>query len=180
MRLNAGEQSGWFTGRIDLDALGIGKHSFGGATAAQVRFLDSRCKAGVNVDGALRGSVAHEGIGRPFLFFLSDHGKVSSPADREIFATIRSTARRDSESSLVVTLVGAHHYSFSDASLTQSRILRTVLVALGGPGGGLDQQASLASTARYVRTIFDVQLRGAPRDAMYTRPLVAGARIETH
>lgn len=179
-RLHSGELPGPLAGRLDLDATGIGGHSFGGATAAQVCHLDVRCRSGVNLDGALRGSVGREGVGRPFLYLLSDHGQASSPADREIFDVIRSTARRDPETSLVVTLVGAHHFSFSDAPLIQSRILRSVLVALGGPGGGLDPRTGLASTVRYVREFFDVHLRGAPRHPLYSGPLVRGARVETH
>lgn len=178
-RLNADAQSGKFFGRINLDATGIAGHSFGGATAAQVCHADERCRAGIDLDGALRGSVALEGVGRPFLFLLSDHGGASTPADREIFDLIRSAAHRDPEGSLIVTLVGANHFSFSDAPLLQSRILRSILVSLGGPGGGLDPRTGLASTARYVREFFDVHLRGAPRKRLYSEPLVSGARLET-
>ncbi|MDH5567818.1 MAG: hypothetical protein OEY15_14255 [Myxococcales bacterium] len=177
--LNAGDPQGRFSGRIDLVSTGIVGHSFGGATAAQVCHLDARCRAGIDLDGALRGSVAREGVGRPFLFLLSDHGEATDPADREILDLIRSTAHRDPESSLIVTLVGANHFSFSDAPLIQSRILRSMLVALGGPGGGLDPRTGLASTARYVREFFDVHLRGAPRNPLYSGPLVTGARLET-
>ncbi len=178
-RLHSGESPGPFSGRLDLDATGIAGHSFGGATAAQVCHLDVRCRAGVDLDGALRGSVGREGVGRPFLYLLSDHGQATIPADREIFDAIRSTARRDPETSLIVTLVGAHHFSFSDAPLIQSRILRSVLMALGGPGGRLDPRTGLASTARYVRAFFDVYLRGTPCNALYSGPLVSGAKVET-
>lgn len=177
-RLNSGATPGMFSGRIDLNAIGIVGHSFGGATAAQVCHVDGRCRAGVDLDGALRGSVAREGVGRPFLFLLSDHGQASTPEDREIFELIRSVARRDPESSLIVTLVGADHFSFSDVPLIQSRILRSALVALGGPGGGLDPRTGLASTARYLREFLDVHLRGAPREPLYSGPLVSGARLE--
>jgi predicted dienelactone hydrolase len=179
VRLNVDALSQKFFGRINLDATGIAGHSFGGATAAQVCHVDERCRAGIDLDGALRGSVAPEGVGRPFLFLLSDHAEASTPADDEISDAIHSAARRDPEGSLIVTLVGGNHFSFSDAPLIQSRILRSILVSLGGPGGGLDPRTGLTSTARYVREFFDVHLRGAPRTPLYSGPLVSGARLET-
>lgn len=177
-RLNADDPSDRFTGRIDLDAIGTVGHSFGGATAAEVCHVDKRCRAGIDLDGALYGTAAREGVGRPFLFLLSDHGGALTPEDREIFAVIRSVARRDPEDDLMVTLIGADHFNFSDVPLIQSRILRSMLVALGGPGGRLGPRIGLASTVRYVREFFDVQLRGAPREGLYARPLVPGARLE--
>jgi dienelactone hydrolase len=177
-RLNAGAPSDKFTGRIDLGAIGIAGHSFGGATAAQVCHIDKRCRAGIDLDGALYGAVAREGVGRPFLFLLSDHGGTLTPEDSAIFAGIRSVARRDSKDDLMVTLIGADHFNFSDVPLIQSRLVRSMLMALGGPGGRLDPRIGLVSTARYVHEFFDVQLRGASRDALYTGPLVPGARLE--
>lgn len=176
--LNPSDLSNRFTGKIDLGAVGIAGHSFGGATAAQVSHDDTRFRAGINLDGALQGSVVREGIAQPFLFLLSDHGDALTSPDREIFNDIRSSASRAPDDKLIVTLNGAHHFSFSDNPLIQSRILRSLLVALGGPGGRLDARAGLAATAQYVREFFDVHLRGAPREALYSSPLVPAARIE--
>lgn len=177
-RLNADDPSGKFTGRIDLNSVGIIGHSFGGATAAQFCRDDDRCRAGIDMDGALHGSVVQAGIDKPFLFLLSDHGAALTSPDREIFDEIRSVARHDPANTLMVTLIGADHFSFSDGPLTQSRILRSLLVAFGGQGG-LDPRTGLASTTRYVREFFDVHLRGAPREALHAAPLVAGAKFET-
>ena len=55
--LNATDPSGRLTGRLDMSRIGIFGHSFGGATAAQFCHDDARCKVGVDVDGALHGSV---------------------------------------------------------------------------------------------------------------------------
>lgn len=176
-RLNARDPSDRFTGRIDLSSVGIAGHSFGGATAAQFCHDDNRCRAGIDMDGALHGSVVQEGIGQPFLFLLSDHGDAWDSPDNQICNDIRSAARPAPSDKLIVTLIGAHHFSFGDHAVTQSRILRSVLVALGGPGG-LDSRTGLASSALYVREFFDVHLRGAPREAVYSVPLVAGARFE--
>lgn len=177
-RLNASDPSGRFTGRLNLNSVGIAGHSFGGATAAQFCHDDDRCRAGIDIDGALYRSVVPEGVGQPFLFLLSDHGDDWLSPNCEICVNIRSAAKRASGDKLIVTLNRAHHFTFSDLALTQSRILRSALTALGGPGG-LDSRTGLASTTRYVREFFGVHLRGAPREALYYGPLVVGARFET-
>jgi dienelactone hydrolase len=177
-RMNESDPLGKFAGRMDLHALGIAGHSIGGATAAQFCHDDNRCRAGIDIDGALYGSVVPDGISQPFLFLLSDHGDLSNSENAQIFADIRSAAKRNPADKLIVTMLGAHHFSFGDQALTQSRILRSVLVTLSGQGG-LDPKTGLASTSRYVREFFDVHLRGAPREALYSGPLVAGVKFET-
>jgi predicted dienelactone hydrolase len=177
-RLNAGDPASPFAGRIDLTSVGIVGHSFGGATAAQVCHEDARFRAGIDMDGALHGSVSLGGLNQPILFLLSDHGDDLTSPDREIHEVIRSVRKRSNDDSLIVTLIGADHFSFSDNSLIQSRILRSMLVALGGPGGNVDPRMGLALTAQYVREFFDVHLRGTPRDQLYSSPLTTGARFE--
>jgi predicted dienelactone hydrolase len=71
--LNTDDPSGTFTGRLDLSRVGVFGLSLGGAEAAQFCHKDPRCKAGVDVDGALHGTVIEAGINRPFMFLLSDH-----------------------------------------------------------------------------------------------------------
>jgi Platelet-activating factor acetylhydrolase, isoform II len=176
-RLNADDSSGRFTGRIDLRTVGLAGHSFGGATAAQFCHDDPRCTAGIDIDGALYGSVAREGVDQPFLFLLSDHGDEWASPACTICTNIRTAAHPHPDDKLIVTLIGAHHFSFSDQGLTMSRIVLSVISTLGGPGG-LDARTGLASTNRYVRQFFDVHLRGAQRDTLYSGPLVPGARFE--
>ena len=64
-QLNASDASGKFMGRLDMTRVGVFGHSFGGAAAALFCHEDSRCKAGIDVDGAPHGSVIQAGsIGR--------------------------------------------------------------------------------------------------------------------
>src|SRR5438132_631256 len=67
-QLNASDASGKFTGRLDITRVGVFGHSFGGATAAQFCSQDSRCKAGIDIDGSLHGSAIQTGIHKPFMF----------------------------------------------------------------------------------------------------------------
>jgi predicted dienelactone hydrolase len=59
-------------GRLDPRRVGAFGHSIGGATAAQAMLDEPRIRAGVDVDGALFGSVVDHGLDRPFGVLLGD------------------------------------------------------------------------------------------------------------
>jgi pimeloyl-ACP methyl ester carboxylesterase len=158
-RLNASDPAGRFTGRLDMRRLGVFGHSFGGATALQFCHDDSRCKAGIDIDGAPYGSVVREGLTQPFLFLLSDHGDLSTPDARAVFAGIESIYNRLRNGRLLLVIRGANHFSFSDQILLKSRyIVRLLQFFLGG----LEGRRGLAITTGYVHTFFDVYLKNAP------------------
>src|SRR6267143_285656 len=159
--LNAADPSGKFTGRLDMQRLGMFGHSFGGATALQFCHDDPRCKAGIDIDGAPYGSVVQEGLKQPFMFILSDHHReLSEPAGRQIMADIQSIYGRLPSGRLLITIRRANHFSFSDQMLLKSHYVIVLLRIFGF--GGLDGRRGLAITAEYVRTFFDVYLKDAP------------------
>jgi predicted dienelactone hydrolase len=53
-------------GRLDLQRVGAFGHSNGSATTATAMLADRRLRAGVNLDGAIFGSVVERGLDRPF------------------------------------------------------------------------------------------------------------------
>ena len=161
-RLNASDESGKFTGRLDMTRVGIFGHSLGGATAAQFCHEDRRCKAGIDVDGNPFGSVAEEGISQPFMFLLSDHGDFSaSEESREVMARIRSIYDRlPSDKRLLVSIRGANHFTFSDdGAVLKSSIARGALRTFGALG--IDGRRQLAVTAYCVHSFFDAHLKDA-------------------
>ena len=159
--LNAADPSGKFTGRLDMQRLGMFGHSFGGATALQFCHDDPRCKAGIDMDGAPFGSVVPEGLKQPFMFIFSDHSReLSDPASRQILVDIQSIYRRLPSGRLLITIRQANHFSFSDQMLLKSHYLIGLLRLFGF--GGLEGRRGLAITAEYVRTFFDVYLKDAP------------------
>ena len=164
-RLNRSDPSGRFRGRLDMRRVGVFGHSLGGATALQFCHDDSRCTAGIDVDGAPLGSVIVEGITQPFLFLLSDHGGESVDAGtpeaiRHAETNIRSIYDRlPSDRRLEIVIRGANHYMFSDGAMLKSPLVGT-LRTLGIVS--LDGRRQIAVTAHCIRTFFDVHLKGAP------------------
>ena len=160
--LSSDDPSGKFAGRLDMQRLGMFGHSFGGATALQFCHDDIRCKAGIDIDGAPFGSVAQDGLKQPFMFIFSDHSHdLPDPANRRIAADIQSIYGRLPNGRFLITIRGAHHFSFSDQALLKSQFLVRVLTSVGG-FGKLDARRGLTITAEYVHTFFDIYLKGAP------------------
>jgi predicted dienelactone hydrolase len=161
-RLNASDPGGKFTGRLEMTRVGVFGHSFGGATAAEFCSQDSRCKAGIDVDGSLHGSVIQAGIHKPFMFLLSGLGDFSTDAEvHQILADIQSVYDRlPPDGRLRVVIRGANHFTFSDdGALLKSHILRGVLRLFGMLG--IEGPRQLSVTAYCVHTFFDSYLKGA-------------------
>jgi dienelactone hydrolase len=172
--LNASEPSGRFLGRLDMQRVGVFGHSLGGATALQFCHDDSRCKAGIDVDGAPLGSVVADGVTQPFMFLLSDHRGESDAGEpeaiRQAGANIHSIYDRlPNDRRLMIVIRGAGHYGFSDdGAMLKSplvmRVLRTVGVVR------LDGRRQVALAAHYISAFFDVYLKGAPASELKSRP----------
>lgn len=161
-QLNARDPSGRFTGRLDMTRVGVFGHSFDGAQAAQFCSQDSRCKAGIDVDGSLHGSVIQAGIHKPFMFLLSGHGDFSSGAEvRQILADIQSVYDRlPADGRLRVVVRGANHFTFSDdGALLKSHLFRGVLRVSGKLG--IDGRRQLALTSYCIASFFNAYLKGA-------------------
>ena len=161
-QLNASDATGKFTGRLDMSRVGVFGHSFGGAQAAQFCSQDSRCKAGIDVDGSLHGSVIQAGIQKPFMFLLSGQGDFSSdPEIRQIEADIQAVYDRlPADGRLRISIRGANHFLFSDdGALLKSHIVLRTLRMLGIVG--IDGRRQLAATEHCLRSFFDAYLTGA-------------------
>lgn len=70
--LNRDDPGKLFTGKVDLERVGVLGHSFGGAAAVEVCYLDARFKSAVDLDGAVYGAVGYAGTPQPIFYFLSD------------------------------------------------------------------------------------------------------------
>jgi len=165
-QLNASDAPAKFTGRLDMTRIGVFGHSFGGAAAALFCHEDSRCKAGIDVDGAPHGSVMQAGIDRPFMFLLSDHSHETDRESRQILANMQSIYDRlPVDGRLRIVIRGANHFLFSDdGALLKSHMVLRTLRKLGVLG--IDGRRQLAVTAYCVtafstRTLRRQVLRGS-------------------
>ncbi len=159
--LNASDSSGKFTGRLDMTRVGMFGHSFGGAASVLFCHDDSRCKAGIDLDGAVFGSVIQEGLHQPFLFVLSDQSHATDPQSRRFQADIQSIYDRlPPNGRLRVAIRGANHFFFGENNaLLKSplvlRLLRMLRIV------DIDGRRQLAITTYCLRTFFDAYLKRA-------------------
>jgi dienelactone hydrolase len=160
-RLNASDPSGKFLGRLDMERIGSFGHSLGGATALQFCHDDSRCKAGIDVDGLPLGSVIRDGVTQPFMFLLSDHSSESDAESRSVIGNIQSIYDRlPSDGRLWVMIRGADHFQFGDGAMLRIPLVMHALRTLGIVQ--LAGRRQVAVTTRCISTFFDVHLKGAP------------------
>lgn len=159
-RLNASDPSGKFTGRFDLARVGIFGHSFGGAQAAQFCSLDSRCKAGIDIDGRPVGSVVQAGLRQPFMFLISDQN-TSDAAGRQVLADIHSILdSQPANGRFLVKIRGANHFLFSDdGAMLKSHIVMGTLRRLGVLS--IEGRRQLAVTTYCVHSFFDTYLNNS-------------------
>ena len=136
--------------RLGMQRIGAFGHSFGGATALQF----------CHDDGAPYGSVVKDGLTQPFLFLLSDHGDLSGPEPRTVFADIDSIYRRLPEGSRLAIIRGANHFSFSGQILLKSEYVVRPLQWLFR---GVDGARGLTISRAYLHTFFDVWRRTLPQ-----------------
>jgi dienelactone hydrolase len=127
--LNAADPAGRFTGRLDVQRVGILGFSLGGAVAAETCRRDSRCRAAVNLDGWLFCDAALDGIDQPYLLATGDYtlpgvAELSSrdpwvrlPAEYTTLDESRSTLNFERHGGYLLLIPGAAHESFTDAAL---------------------------------------------------------------
>jgi predicted dienelactone hydrolase len=171
-QLDASDPSGRFLGRLDMQRVGVFGHSLGGAMALQFCHDDSRCKAGIDVDGAPLGSVLQTGVHQPFMFLMADHGHggESDAEVRQVGSDVHSIydrLPRDEREFIIIR--GANHFLFSDdGAMLKSplvmRAMRTVGIVR------IEGRRQIAVTAHYINTFFDVYLKGEPASELQSQP----------
>jgi len=152
-RLNASDQEGRFTSRIDLDAIGVMGHSFGGATAAQFCRQDQRCTTGVDLDGYPYGDVIQAGLQQPFMFIWSENTNPDDAAWQKAMQETRSIFEVLPKGSFQLTIRRTRHFNFADEAVEFQPVLR--LLGLLGP---IDGRYALKITTTYLRAFFDETL----------------------
>lgn len=144
---------------LDLSRLGVAGYSFGGAQAVAFCVADTRCIAGVNIDGRLFGPLERSTVTVPFLWLLSDHGSARDSVSRHIMSGIQSVyERQPADRRMRIAIRGANHFTFSeDGALLKSGVIRALMRATGVLLISGRRQVVVTSYA--VRSFLDVWLR---------------------
>lgn len=148
---NANDPAGRFTGRFDLDRVGVSGHSTGGGAAVEFCGRDPRCKVGVGLDAYLTpvsDRVLDAGLRQPFLFLFSER----FPTERN--TSLLARLMQGSDQAQEISIAGTAHYDFSDLPLL------TPLAPYLGLKGPLDAQRVLSIDRVFTLAQFDKILRG--------------------
>ncbi|KAA3661536.1 MAG: hypothetical protein DWQ04_16190 [Chloroflexi bacterium] len=140
--INKNTSASPFSGRLDMNRLGILGHSNGGAVAVNVAMHDVRVQAVINMDGYLFGDVFDGGLKRPFLTLnkAGDQGR-----DDVIYEQAENSAYS-------VTIQGASHFNFMDIYLWMPLLNSKFL-------GPIDPQRAQEIINHFTRAFFDKHLR---------------------
>lgn len=132
--------------KLDLNRIGSFGHSFGGATALEVCRIDHRCRAAVNMDGALYGNSVIQPAVRPILLMTSADSSQYADSVAEWSAMLANAA----DAVYWLELPNSTHFSF-----TITQLLSPLLVP-----ENFDPRVGLSITDKYLRAFFDLHLRG--------------------
>ncbi|NOT04089.1 MAG: hypothetical protein HOP27_05775 [Anaerolineales bacterium] len=134
-----------FAGKLDLTRIGSFGHSFGGATALEVCLVDTRCRAAVDMDGGLYGTIMTQPAVRPLLLMSSaESGKLPDAVEKW-----KSMVANANVPAYWLELPNSTHFSF-----TITQLLSPLLVPKD-----FDPRDGLHIVDKYLRIFFDMYLR---------------------
>jgi len=172
--INDKDPRGLFTGKMDMDRIGIFGHSYGGSTAAQALLDDSRISAGINIDGPLHEPVASSGFEQPFMFILNEdylyisdeeiqytnitseefqkyHNKIIELADFHYKEGIKGDT-------FMLTFTAGDHYTFTDFPFLSPLL-----------SWNIDVNQFHQVMNRYILAFFDHYVKGADPDVLLNK-----------
>jgi predicted dienelactone hydrolase len=140
--LNTEDEGGLFTGRLDLERLGLFGMSFGGAAVVTVCAQDERCQAVVNEDGP----APQDALSQPLMFMYSGRNSGMNG-----IAYQNATGPAYS-----LTFNDFGHMNFTDLPLWPSLASPEMML------GRADALESVQSVNAYLVAFFDTYLKGEP------------------
>jgi len=140
-RLN--NENGFFSGRLDLDRIGVFGVSFGGAASSQVCVHEKRCKAAISMDCPQFGDLLDNDVSQPIMFMSSEQYKGMN----DIFLRLKHNPL------YVVMIKNSTHQNFSDVSIW-GKLFRMQML------GEIDGERCLQIQNRYILAFFGKYLKG--------------------
>lgn len=155
-------------GHLDLGAVGMYGHSFGGATAAEVCRRDARFKACINMDGMTFRMTTRGQIRQPFLWMASDYSKVTDSMLHQISMTRSEFAakiqQRNAQRTAFVSalphgfmclLKGSTHSTY----ITDEALFGTTVPGMQDPLATIDGGRAVDVIDAYVVAFFETFLK---------------------
>jgi len=142
-----------FRCRFDLDKPGVFGHSFGGSASAEVCLVDSRFRAGADMDGSIWGDAVQQGTDRPFLMLLSENSFQTDSTMQTFWSNLHGPGLRGD-------ITGALHGNFSDVGLIYNAFC-TVPPPTDFELGSIDAMRAVYIVNETLRAFFDINLKGA-------------------
>ena len=175
-KLGAGTPANLFAGHLDLNALGVFGHSFGGASALESCSLEPRFKACADLDGYPYGEVIQQGLKQPFMVMWSEPDK-GDEGWQQAQSDTASLFSASQVKGLELTLQGAKHFNFADAG-----VLFSLIYKLKGALGSIDGSRALDITVTYLADFFDATLRGSAKtlQTLLQNPLFPEVSLTHH
>ncbi|WP_236653661.1 alpha/beta hydrolase family protein [Streptacidiphilus melanogenes] len=144
-------------GAVDMSHIGMFGWSLGGAAVDTAMQLDSRIKAGADLDGQFFGSAPSKNLNRPFLLFSSaTHNRNDDSSWRTLWSHLTGYH-------LDIQLAGAAHLSFSDNEALvpeYARLTGESPYQVQQQFGTIDPDRAIQVQRVYLAAFFDQELRG--------------------
>ena len=138
---NINQDNSIFSGKMNLEQIGVFGMSMGGIASGQVCITDKRCMAGINMDGGIYGDFLDAKISQPFMFMSSERYRGYD----NIFSD------HVNNSVYTITIHGADHYNFHDLSILDPSFDRL---------GEIDGYRMLKIINDYTLAFFNKHLKG--------------------
>ncbi len=144
-------------GAIDMSRIGMFGWSLGGGAVPACMQLDSRIRAGADLDGQFFGPATSEDLNRPFMLFSSGtHNRNDDSSWRTLWSHLTG-------SRLDIQLKGSAHLSFSDNETMvpqEADLLGLSQSDLQQEFGTIDPNRAIEIQRVYLAAFFDQHLRG--------------------
>jgi predicted dienelactone hydrolase len=157
-RLNAGDPDGRFTGRIDLERIGVFGHSTGGGAAVWFCAEDRRCRAVLGMDAWVEpvpDAILERGLDQPLMFMNSETWNEPLNAERQ-----RRLYGEAAGPAYWMVTQGTWHYDFV---MVPSLSPMAHLLKMKGP---LPGERVVEIHNRYLVAFFQKHLRGSDEPSL--------------
>ena len=145
------DSSELFTGKLNLDSIGMYGHSFGGACTSITCYEDERVDCGLTLDGVVVSDLLTNGIDKPFFMMTAD-GRLNSTGNTFLWDEQDSDIYK-------MSIHGSAHYGYTDVGLLLSHMMPNIPQKLLG-FGTIDAKLMTQIVRSFVVEFFDCYLKG--------------------